>query len=210
VTSLFERRISRASRQPNGAAIAVAPLVRTSSRVVKKKGSAGAARDAKLAHRSSTMHTVLDLRVPWLACPITMDFGTLIFFGALMVISLGLGISAFLGKSASAYTLPFFGARNVFLGILILIMLLVSTLWTPISDKNSYLISYICLFFGLLFLAGGITIAVSQKANALWWRLTRRKEQNKERQYLVAMFLIFAFGFFVCFFLFYPPFISIG
>jgi len=38
----------------------------------------------------------------------------------------------------------------------------------------------------------------------------REKEEGSERKYVVAMLLIFALGVFFCFFLFYPPFISIG
>jgi antibiotic biosynthesis monooxygenase (ABM) superfamily enzyme len=139
-----------------------------------------------------------------------MDSGTLVFFLAMTVACLWIGFSSFFGKNAAAYSPPFFSARLLLVGVLLLVMFTVTFFLRPISDTNDHVISYICFALGLVCLAGGVAIAVSKSANAAWWRFTRRQPQVKDRQYLVFVLLVLSFGFFFSWFLFYPPFLSIG
>jgi len=138
-----------------------------------------------------------------------MDVSTLIFFGTLMLFSLGLGISGFVGNKAEAYSPLTFSARLVLAGILIALMLFVG-LTQPPTDKADYLLAYICLFLGLVFLIGAIAVIFSRKLSDSWWRLVRRTEQKTDRHFLIFILFLLSFGFFFAFFLFYPPFISIG
>ena len=52
-----------------------------------------------------------------------MDVSTVIFFGVLMLFSLGLGISGFIGNKAEAHSPLSFSARLLFAGILIALIL---------------------------------------------------------------------------------------
>jgi len=137
-----------------------------------------------------------------------MDMSTLIFLGTLMLFSLGLGISGFIGNKAEAYSPLTFSTRLVLAGILIALILFVG-LTQPSTDKADYLLAYICFFLGLVFLIGAITVIFSRKPSDFWWRLVRKTEQKTDRGYLIFILFLLSFGFFFAFFLFYPPFISI-
>ena len=84
-----------------------------------------------------------------------MDTNTLIFLGTLMLFSLGLGISGFIGNKAEAYSPLTFSTRLVLAGILIALILFVG-LTQPPTDKADYLLSYICLFLGVVFFFSAI------------------------------------------------------
>ena len=138
-----------------------------------------------------------------------MDVNTLIFLGTLMLFSLGLGISGFIGDKAEAYSPLSFSTRLLSTGILIALMLFTS-LTRPSIEADDYLLSYICLFLGVASLIGAISVIASRRVNDFWWRFVRRKEQSTDRQYLIFIFFLLSFSFFFAFFLFYPPFISVG
>lgn len=139
-----------------------------------------------------------------------MDAGTITFFVVLMVFSLGLGISGFIGNKAEAYSGLSFSSRLLFAGVLILLFLTVGLINTPTTETGTYLISYICFALGVVGLVGGVVFSISKKASNFWWRLVRRQEQKNDRNYLIWVSFLLSFAFFFAFFLFYPPFISIG
>ena len=138
-----------------------------------------------------------------------MDVSTLIFLGTLMLFSLGFGISGFIGNKAEAYSPLSFSTRSLSAGILIALILFIC-LTQPSIEAGHYLLSYICLFLGVEPLIGAISVIASRKVSDFWWRFVRRKEQSTDRQYLIFIFFLLSFSFFFAFFLFYPPFISVG
>lgn len=130
-----------------------------------------------------------------------MEIGTIIFLSMLGLISLGLGVSRFIGNRAEAYLSLFF-IRLLFIGVLLAIILVVSIARPASVATNDYLISYICLLLGSIFLLEGISILKSNKANAFWWRLVHRKEQKDDRKYPTFLAFILSFAFFFAFFCF--------
>ena len=138
-----------------------------------------------------------------------MDTNTLILLGTLTVFSLGLGISGFIGNNAEAYSPQSFSGRLLSAGILLALILFIG-LTQPSTDSAGYLLSYICLSLGIVFLILAIIVIVSRKASDFWWRLVRRNQQDTDRKNFIIVLFVLSFGFFFAFFLFYPPFLSIG
>lgn len=126
-----------------------------------------------------------------------------------MVASLGLGIFGFIGNKAEGYSPLSFSGRLVFAGILIALILFTG-LTQPPSDRTDYMLSYICFALGIAFLVSAIIVIFSRKISDSWWRLVRRKEQSTDRRNFIFVLFVLSFGFFFAFFLFYPPFLSIG
>lgn len=139
-----------------------------------------------------------------------MDTEILIYALLFVCFCLALGTWSFFGKRATAYIPPFFSARLLLIGTLLLVTVCVSFFLTPVTDSNDYIISYIFFTLGIAFGIAAMTFGLSKRAITTWWRFTGREPGANDKQHLIAILLILAFGFFFSFFLFYPPFLSIG
>lgn len=138
-----------------------------------------------------------------------MGVESVTFLVVLMVLSLGLGISGFIGNKTEYSSLSY-AVRPLFAGLLLLVFFVTGFIQSSTTEAATYLLSYFCFALGIVFLASGVAVAISGKVSNFWWRLVRRTEQKEDRKNLVIVMLILSFGFFFAFFLFYPPFISIG
>ena len=87
---------------------------------------------------------------------------------------------------------------------------LIFSLGTAFGQDSDYAIAYTLLIVSILFISLSFAVFFSEKFNEWVWRFAWQKEPKTDRRWLAGMLLFLAAAFGFGFFLFYPPFISIG
>lgn len=132
--------------------------------------------------------------------------GVLSFFAGAWFFSLG-------SRTTNPDPIDYYNAgislRMVFAGILSLTILAAALFPYQQSDRVDYLISYSFLLLSIIGLSLGFATLISPRAERFLGHLIRRTDSGRRAYILMAFFGLGA-AFLFAFFLFYPPFISIG
>ena len=137
---------------------------------------------------------------------------TLVCIGLL---SLFTGVWSFYGESnkSNADGFDFYNAgislQEIFIGVILLAIFISSFAISRNTSTAEYAMSYFFLAIALLGLLLGILTVLSRDAERFLGRLIRRTDSG-DKAYLLMAFFGLSAAFFFAFFLFYPPFLSIG
>lgn len=132
--------------------------------------------------------------------------------GALMLVAGAWGFSQDSRKmtaDAFEYYSAGWSLRVFFTGVLALAIFVSASVSNRLPDQLDHVISYSFLTLGIIGFLLGLVTLISPKTERFLGRLIRRTDSG-HRAYLLIAFFGLGAAFLFAFFLFYPPFLSIG